>query len=153
MLAQADVPATKTILVEGREFTVRDLIESEKASCQQNTELTFKLIGLSHYLSDDEIWHNAEGQPWNIERLIHEELKQPINGAACGGLHRLMGLSRAVSDRDESQLPINGEWARAQRYISEYQNFAANFQNPDGSFSTNWFVTLESDIDLSLIHI
>ena len=148
MLAQADVPITKQIHVGGRTFTIADLVEYEKRGCRRNTELTFKLIGLSHYLDSEEIWKSDIGKSWNIERLIHEELKQPINGAACGGTHRLMGLSYAINQRTGAGEKLVGEWARAQRFIGEYQDYALQFQNSDGSFSTNWFVTQEAETDL-----
>ena len=148
MLAQADVPITHPIYIHGKKFTVEDLIEYEKRGCKQFTELTFKLIGLSHYVSADEIWKSKVGQSWNIERLIHEEIRQPINGAACGGTHRLMGLSYAIKMRADSGKPVDGEWARAKKYIGQYQDFALQFQNSDGSFSTNWFVTQEAESDL-----
>ena len=147
MLAQADVPQDAKIQIQGKKFTVADLIEYEKQGCRAGTELTFKLIGLSHYLESDEVWDNSLAEPWNIERLIFEELKQPINGAACGGTHRLMGLSYAVEQRRQQDLEIDGQWARARHFVSQYQEYAMRYQNHDGSFSTNWFVTQEADID------
>lgn len=148
MLAQADAPVSQQIQIQNRLFSIKDLIEYEKQGCRQQSELTFKLIGLSHYISADEVWRSNSGQSWNLERLIHEEIKQPINGAACGGTHRLMGLSYAIKKRAESGKGIDGEWARAKHYINQYQDYAMQFQNPDGSFSTNWFVTQEADVDL-----
>ena len=148
MLAQAGVDGEQEIRINGKRFTVKDLVEREKEGCQQNTELTFKLIGLSHYVDSDEIWTNSSGQSWNIERLIYEELKQPINGAACGGTHRLMGLSFAVNRRQASGRPVNGQWGRAKKYIGQYQEYAMSFQNSDGSFSTDWFEGREAENDL-----
>src|SRR5262249_28755080 len=61
------------------------------------------------------------------------------NGAACGGTHRLEGISNAVKERARQGKPIDGEWARAAKYISDYQRYTLSLQNPDGSFSTEWF--------------
>ncbi|MEM9409663.1 MAG: hypothetical protein AAGA30_01030, partial [Planctomycetota bacterium] len=80
MLAQSNVPIDQQIIVGGRTFTIHDLIEYEQRGCRQRTELTFKLIGLSHYLKPHEIWKSSDGKSWNIERLIYEEIAQPING-------------------------------------------------------------------------
>ena len=103
-------------------------------------ELTFKLIGLSYYLDIDARWKNSAGQNWSIERLVREELSQPIVGAACGGTHRLMGLAYAVRKRETSGRPITGEFRRAQKYLEDYHRYAfTKLQNPDGSFSTEWF--------------
>jgi hypothetical protein len=148
MLAQSEIPLDQPIHIQGQAFTVADLVEYEKQSCRQNSELTFKLIGLSHYLDSDLVWRNSLGQAWNIERLIYEEIKQPINGAACGGTHRLMGLSYAVNRRAMRNEPLDGQWGRAAHFIGQYQDFAMRYQNSDGSFSTNWFVTQEADYEL-----
>lgn len=140
MLAQSTVKPTYEMRVQGKTFTVADLIEQEKLDCQANTELTFKLIGLSYYLPSDATWTSNDGQTWSIPRLIQEEIKQPIRGAACGGTHRLFGLSSSYLMRKKQGLPIDGEYRRAQLYIANYQRHAfGELQNADGSFSTEWF--------------
>ncbi|MDX1946319.1 MAG: hypothetical protein SFU86_13040 [Pirellulaceae bacterium] len=140
MLAQSRVKKDFPMHIEGREFTVADLIEHEKETCRPASELTFKLIALSHYLKSDEKWVSNDGQDWDIPRLIKEELKQPINGAACGGTHRLTGLSYAVRKRELRKEPIEGQWKRAQKYIDDYHEYTFKLQNPNGSMSTEWFV-------------
>ena len=142
MFAQSNVPIDHPIEVDGKSFTVADLVELEKKSCRTRTELTFQLIGLAHYLDPDDRWKNSQGQNWNIPRMISEEIVQPINGAACGGTHRLMGLSYAVQKRKESGKPLSGQWQRANNYIEQYHKHALKLQNKDGSFSTDWFVGL-----------
>ncbi|HVU86500.1 MAG TPA: hypothetical protein VHD36_04220 [Pirellulales bacterium] len=140
ILAQWDIATNCPIKVGKQQFTLEDLIESEKLGCQPGMELTFKLIGLSYYLDIDSRWKNSTGQMWSIERLVREELGQPIVGAACGGTHRLMGLAYAVRKRETSGRPMNGEFRRAQKYLDDYHRYTfTKLQNPDGSFSTEWF--------------
>jgi len=140
ILAQAHIPSDYVLRADGKEFTVSDLIKSEMETCQTGTELTFKLISLAHYLPIETTWENDDGEEWSIPRLISEEIKQPIlHTAACGGTHRLMGLSYALYKRNLEGLPIDGQYARAQKYLREYHNYAFLLQNPDGSFSTEWF--------------
>lgn len=140
MLAQCRVRRENALKVNGREFTVTDLIEYEQSGCTSGTDLSFKLIGLAYYLDSDSTWESHDGGSWSISRLIKEELAQPIvQGAACGGTHRLMGLSYAVRKRSEEGLPFVGSWRSAQTYIREFHEYAFEFQNPDGSFSTEWF--------------
>src|SRR5262249_58545401 len=124
-------------------------IETEKLGCQANTELTFKLIALSHYLDSDATWRSHTGQEWSISRLIQEEIKQPIRGAACGGTHRLMGLSYAVRKRQQKGGEIDGQYLRAQKYVSDYHQYTLSLQNPDGSFSTEWFTGRGNRQDLA----
>jgi hypothetical protein len=140
MLAQSRVKPDYPILVNGYKFTVADLIEHEKETCRPASELTFKLIALSHYLKSDEKWTSNDGQQWDIPRLIKEELAQPINGAACGGTHRMTGFSYAVRKREQRDEPIEGQWKRAHKFIHDFHEYTFRLQNPDGSFSTDWFV-------------
>jgi len=139
MLAQSKVSRDYPIQVNGRRFTVQDLVEYEKASCRSRTELTFKLIGLSHYLDSDATWVNDRGETWSIPKMISEELAQKIVGAACGGTHRMMGFAYSVNRRQQQGKPIDGQWKRAETYVHDYQRYLFSLQNSDGSFSTEWF--------------
>jgi hypothetical protein len=111
----------------------------EKASCRGGMELTFKLIGLAHYLHPDDSWQADGGTTWDIPKLIRAEIAAPINGVTCGGTHRLMGLSYAIRMRRRHGLPVDGQWARANKYTSDYVNLAFRLQNSDGTFSTSFF--------------
>jgi hypothetical protein len=148
MLAQCQVSSDYPIKVGTHDFTIRDLIEVEKKTCYEKTELTFKLIGLMHYLDTDEKWVNDQGVEWDIPKLIHEELDQPIRGAACGGTHRLSGLSLAARTRVRRGEPLDGEYARANEFVEKYHNYAFQLQNSDGSLSTEWFRGKGDDDDI-----
>ena len=139
ILAQIRTPANTPLVVGGHQFTVMDLVRSEQSTCREGTELTFKLIGLLHYLPSDTQWTSSDGVQWNFEKLIQAELAEKINGAACGGTHRIMAISQAALKRQFRGEPITGEWWRAQKYMLDYQEYAFALQNPDGSFSTEWF--------------
>ena len=140
MLAQSRVKTDFPILVDGKNFTVADLIQHEKDTCRPASELTFKLISFTHYLKSDETWKSNDGQDWDIPRVIKEELKQTIHGAACGGTHRMTGFSYAVRKREARGEPFEGQWLRAKKFVEDYHDYAFTLQNPDGSFSTDWFV-------------
>jgi hypothetical protein len=146
ILAQSHLKNDYPMRVQSRDFTLADLIEHEKEGCVAGEELTFKLISLAHYLDSDASWTTRDGQEWSIERLLLEELKQPIRGAACGGTHRLMGISYAVKKRIQRNKPITGEFVKAQQFIQGYHRYTFSLQNPDGSFSTEWF-TRRGDIN------
>ena len=139
MLAQCHVSADYPIHVGDREFTIHDLIEAEKKTCYPKSELTFKLIALQHYIDLNDKWVNDQGVDWDFPRLIREELDQPIRGAACGGTHRLTGLSLVVKKRIDRGEPLDGEYARADVFVKKYQQYAFRLQNRDGSLSTSWF--------------
>lgn len=139
ILAQSKVMKNYPMRAGNRKFTVADLIETEKLGCEEGIELTFKLIALAHYLDLNETWRNRAGQEWSVSRLVREEIKAPIRGAACGGTHRLMGLSYAVHERRKHGQPIDGQFRRAEKYINDFHAYTFAHQNSDGSFSTEWF--------------
>lgn len=138
ILAQAQVGGDYPLQINRRRYTVMDLARYEMATCREKSELTFKLIGLSFYLEPNQQWRDNRGRVWSLEKMLVEEMAQPINGAACGGVHRLMGLSYAIIQREEAGQPIVGPWQRAEAYLNDYINYTMSLQNPDGSFSTNW---------------
>ncbi|MEM7474143.1 MAG: hypothetical protein AAF483_04065 [Planctomycetota bacterium] len=139
ILAQSRVKSDYPIKIGSRKYSIQDLIKYEMATCRERSELTFKLIGLSYYLEPNQRWRDSRGRMWNLEKMVAEELSQPINGVACGGSHRLMGLSYALVQRKRAGEPITGAWARAENYLNDYVNYTMTLQNPDGSFSTEWF--------------
>ena len=141
MLAQSKIDPAYPMRIEGKPFKVSDLIEYEKFSCEAGTELTFKLIAFSHYLPHDATWKNFQGEEWDFSRLIREELKQPVVGAACGGTHRMTGFSHAAHLHVKREQPLEGQWLRASKYVDSYHDYAFTLQNRDGSFSTNWFAS------------
>lgn len=138
MLALSRVKIDYSLRIEGKDLMVADLVKYEMATCTPRSELSFKLIGLSHYLKSDVTWKSEKDDEWSIERLIQDEITQPINGACCGGTHRLMGLSTAVLTRKKRNEPMTGQWLRADNFTRNYQNYALKLQNRDGSFSTDW---------------
>jgi hypothetical protein len=151
ILAQCRVAANSPLTVQGKSFTVNDLIEEEKRSCKAKTELTFALIALAHYLPTDATWESRDGEKWSLPRLVEEEIVQPIRGAPCGGTHRLFGLAYGCQRRLRATGELDGVYLRADKYVRDYQNFAlGRLQNPDGSFSTEWFkypADREDDVD------
>ncbi len=134
-----NVPADYPLYAGEGKYSVRDIIKTEQLACKSGEELTFTLIGLSHYLDTDAVWRDAEGQVWDFERLIREELAQSVVGAACGGTHRLMGFAHALRKRRAEGKPISGQWRRAEVYTKDFIAYTYRLQNRDGSFSTDWF--------------
>ena len=153
ILAQSRVPRNYPMRAEGKNFTVEDLIATEKLTCATGMELTFKLISIAHYCDLDETWKNEKGETWSIPRLIAEELKAPIlSNAPCGGTHRLTALAYAVHNREAQGKKLDGQWLAAKKYLDQYHKYTLALQNRDGSFSTEWFRRREArpDIDRRL---
>jgi hypothetical protein len=145
ILAQSKVAADYPLKVGNRSYTINDLVRYEMATCKNNSELTFKLIGLSYYLDQNQQWKDNEGGTWNLEKMVGQELDQPIVGAACGGTHRLMGLTFSLMQHKQAGLPVDGHWYRSEQYLNDFVQYTFTLQNADGSFSTEWFEGRGSD--------
>jgi hypothetical protein len=151
ILAQSRVAMNSPITIQSKAFTVADLVAEEKLACKSGTELTFALIALAHYLPTDSEWTARDGKPWSLEKLVAEEIEQPIRGAPCGGTHRLFGLAYGCQRRLRATGQLDGVYLRADKFVRDYQQFTlTKLQNRDGSFSTEWFkypADRDDDID------
>ena len=146
-LALSRVPADYPVRVGKTTRTVADIVESEKLDCRSGNDLSLKLISLPFYVEQPE-WKNDLGETWSIERIMREEISQPVVTAPEGGLNRLMGLSYAVSRRAKQGLPLDGQYERAQKYTSEFQTFALQMQNADGSWGSYFLAARSTSPDL-----
>jgi hypothetical protein len=151
ILAQCRVAMNSPITIQSKAFTVADLVAEEKLACKSGTELTFALIALAHYLPTDSQWTARDGKEWSLEKLVAEEIEQPIRGAPCGGTHRLFGLAYGCQRRLRATGRLDGVYLRADKFVRDYQQFTlTKLQNSDGSFSTEWFkypADREDDLD------
>jgi len=139
VLGQSRVPADYPIRVGEDVRTVADLVETEKRSCRSGINLSFKLIGLSHYVKDDQTWRNRTGQEWSVQRLIREELARGVDNAEASCTQRLMGLSYAVNRRIKRKQTMTGQFRRAQTHVADCQKYALGLQNPEGSWHPRFF--------------
>lgn len=146
VFALARVPANYPMRVGEDVRSVADLVEYEKRACRVEQEQSMRLLGLSFY-TNDAPWKNSLGDEWSVERLVAIELSRPIVEAPEGGTMRLMALSAAVLDRARRQQPIDGHFARALKFTSDFQQFALELQGSDGSWSPNYFASRGSSRD------
>ena len=102
MLAMSRVPTTIRSASAGTTHRVADLVEAEKLGCRSGSDMSLKLIGLAYYVAEPQ-WKNDLGETWSIERMIDDELDQPIDRVPDGGLNRLLGLSYAVARRAKTR--------------------------------------------------
>lgn len=138
VLALSRVPPDYPVRVGQDVRSVADLVAHEKLGCRRGTDMSLKLICLAYYV-EEPTWQNDLQEQWSIERILQEELKRPIVGAVDGGTNRLMGISYALGRRAKANQPIKGQFARAQRFINDFQEFALQIQNSDGSWSPRFF--------------
>ncbi|MFV1965844.1 MAG: ADP-ribosylation factor-directed GTPase activating protein isoform b [Pirellulaceae bacterium] len=140
ILAQCNLTPEQTIQVAGRTYTMRDYVSQVQWDIPRNVqrEYSWTLIGLTTYLPADADWQAVDGQTWSIERLMEMELDQDLSASACGGTHRLIGLTMSLNRHLQQGGQIEGVWQRADQVIQDAIGKARKLQNPDGSFSTNY---------------
>jgi hypothetical protein len=146
VLAMSRVPVDYPARVGNKVRTVADLVASEKLNCRAGIGQPFRLIGLSYYVPGKQSWTNDRGEPWNLERLIRDELAQPDAESSVAGTDRLLGLSFAVAKLVKVRAPL-GDLGRAKKFIEDYQQFAFRVQNSDGSWHPLFFAALGTSGD------
>ncbi len=151
VLAQSGLPPTQTIVVDGTQYTIADLVRQVQWDLPRNLqqEYSWTLIGLTTYLPTDEEWTASDNQTWSIERLILSETEQDLYDSACGGTHRLIGMAMAINRRLDQKGKLTGAWQIADNQIQQAIQRAKATQNPDGSFSTTFLASHRSSVDLA----
>jgi hypothetical protein len=132
----------------GQEFTVRDLVTQAQWDVYNGMEATWTLMAVATWLPLDSTWKARDGSEWSIERIVAMEAGQEINDSACGGTHRLCGLSVAVNRYLATGKLLEGAWKDADEVIQECAATAREFQQPDGCFSSNYFIRPGSSRDI-----
>jgi hypothetical protein len=141
-LSQVGMSIDQPIKVAGEDYTVRDMIDQAQWDIYDGMEATWTLMAFSTYLPLDVEWTDKTGSKWNLDRLVAMEAKQDLADSACGGTHRLYALTVARNryrDSGGTFDAADGGWAQADKKIKAAAVSAREFQQPDGSFSTNYF--------------
>ncbi|MGD9720762.1 MAG: ADP-ribosylation factor-directed GTPase activating protein isoform b [Pirellulales bacterium] len=140
-LSQCGLSPDDDIVVDGQSYKVRDLITQAQWDIYDGMEATWTLMAFSTYLPPDAEWTAKDGSKWNIPRIVEMEAAQNLDDSACGGTHRMYGLTVARNvHRQQGGAATPGDaWDKAQQKIDDAVATARKFQQPDGSFSTNYF--------------
>ena len=112
-------------------------------------EYSWTLIALTNFFPNETEWQASDGKTWTLEPLVRFEAQQDLSDSPCGGMHRLMGLAHAVRYRTKlNGLFVEG-WGLAKKVVEASVDSARQFQNSDGSFSTNYSARPGNSSDLS----
>jgi len=142
-LSQAGLSPDEPIVVAGQTYQIRDLITQAQWDVYDGLEATWALMALSTFLPIDTKWTAKDGTQWSIDRLARMEANQKLGDSACGGTHRMYALTVAMNRYLASggKLTDNpdGTWEIVRAKIKGAVAAAKEFQQPDGSLSTNFF--------------
>jgi hypothetical protein len=149
-----DDPIVVTVGGQKQTFKMRDMIEHAKWSLREGQEATWTLMAFAAYSSPDYLpldgtWTARDGKAWTFEKLVDMEATAGIEGAACGGSHRLYALAEALALYKKTGRPLTGGWEKAQQVLDGAIAAAREYQQPDGGFSTNMFFrsSISADVD------
>ncbi|MCA9238250.1 MAG: hypothetical protein KDA44_22410 [Planctomycetales bacterium] len=151
IISQCDVSPDQRVIVGSNEYKVYDIIKRSMYDCYDGKESSWTLIALSNYLSPpDQTWTARDGETWSLGRLAGMEAGSTYNendwlpriwDGACGGTHRLIGLTMALN-RWQAAYPdreLTGDWKAAQDRVQWAVETAHSYQLPSGAFSIMFF--------------
>lgn len=143
-MAQWGMPRDKVFKVGGKDFHFEDFTRFSKmrASVQQKPkqELSWAIIVIAQFYGTDvRPWTNMHGEKITYDQIVKFEVDEPIDQAACGGTHRLFGMTWAYYLHLKNGGQTTAPWIEVAAKIADYKKLARDLQNPDGSFSTDYF--------------
>lgn len=140
-MLQWGMPLNQKFMVRGEERTFADFCKfsKAKASVHEKQELSWAIIVIGDIYGSDHSWTNRKKEKLHFDDVVRYELKEPIDTAACGGTHRLFGLTWAYHRHIQKGGKMTGVWKDVVDKIEQYKLNAKKYQNKsDGSFSSNY---------------
>lgn len=133
------------LVVAGKDYKIGDLLTEAEWNVYPGMEASWTVMAMSVYRPIDYKWTSKDGQEWTFERLVGMDAGLPIvgDGASCGGTHRLYALTAAVNrymqETGIAEDKLTGGWKKANDVVRDCIHKAKIYQQPDGSFSTQFF--------------
>jgi hypothetical protein len=151
-MVQSGLSPDQKFIVHGKQYTLMDFIRHTQSRVRVTTdqELSWAIVAIGQCLGTDVTWTNSFDEQLHFQDLVRYELDQNIEEAACGGTHRVFGLSWVHQLHLRNGGLDVGIWREVAGKTAEYQNRARELQNPDGSFSTNFFRATGNSDDMKL---
>jgi hypothetical protein len=151
-LSDCKLPLDQPIIVEGQVHAISDYIDQAKRDVYKNPirEYSWTLLALNSYYPTDYTWQAGDGSEWSIGKLVEIELEHSLDASPCGGTHRMTALTMAYNRRKAEGKPLDGVWGNLDERIRDCISKAKEFQNPDGSLSSNYFARPGKSADLAV---
>jgi hypothetical protein len=151
-MVQWGLPPSRKFVVEGKNYTFGDFLKHTKmrASLKDKQELSWAVMIIGEHFGTDHAWANERGEHIRMEDVLRYELDQDMDTAACGGTHRLFGLTWVLHRHKERGKKIEGVWHDVVATLEKHKNQARKERNSDGSFSTDYFKSHGTKGDASL---
>lgn len=149
-LADVGMKLDQPIKAAGRDFVIEDYLRQVEHDVPNNVEQEYSwtIMALTAYRPTNHSWMASDGKEWSTERLVDVELGHDLAVSACGGSHRMTGITMAFNQHVRNGGKIEGVWQKADEKIKDCVARAKRFQNPDGSLSSNYFQRTGQSKDL-----
>lgn len=140
-MADCGLKLDEPIIWDGKTYTIGDIVKQVEHDVPYNPlqEYSWTLMGLTTFRPTNYEWTAGDGKQWSIERLLEIEVNHDLGASACGGTHRMAGIVMALNRHVASGGKLEGAWKDADEKVRRTIATAKAYQNPDGSFSSNWF--------------
>jgi hypothetical protein len=148
-LSQCGLAPDQPMRAKGLEFKLQDLLSQAQWDIYPGMEASWTLMALSTYLPPETTWTSKDGTQWTVEKIAEMEAGQDLAESPCGGTHRLYGLAMALNHHLNQGGEAIGGWAKVDQKIDESAAAAQRFQQPDGTFSTGFFVRPGTSPDIA----
>ena len=150
--AMAELPATDRVVIDGEAHTLLDWAEQARVDACYNplNEFSWSLIALTYYFPNDYQWTTNDGSIWSWERMLEFEVAYDLNDSACGGAHRLVGLTRALAAKQRLKLPDSPTWDATRRKVDQALIDIEQMRCRDGSLSSHYLERPGASRDLGL---
>lgn len=149
-IAQTGVGTEEPIVVAGKTYQFGDLLTQAQWDVYEGMEASWTLMALAVYCPADASWTAKDGQTWSVERMIGMEAVADLAASPCGGSHRMSGIAMALNRRLEVGGELSGGWKKADDKVQECIRKCLEHQQPDGTFSTNYWIRPSSSPDVAL---
>src|SRR5262249_35582062 len=116
-MVQWGVPPGQKLQVEEKECTFADFYKHSRMRAsvnpKRNQELSWAIVIIASNVGTDHAWTNMFDEKLTLEDVVRYETAQPIDTAACGGTHRLFGLTWALHLHLKAGGRLTGAWRDA----------------------------------------
>jgi hypothetical protein len=140
-MTQLGMKLDRNFKIDGKDYAFAQFLRATKANARvkPGSELTWTIVVVGQFDGTKCSWTNKYGDKLKYEDLVRFELNEPVELGACGGTHRLFGLTWALFLHMREGGKVEGLWAEVAQHLKKYETIAHDTQNPGGLFSTSYF--------------
>jgi hypothetical protein len=148
MLGQLGVPTSQPIKIDGKQFSLRDVL-SDSIACFElrQREIEWTSVAYALYLSPSRVWRNKFGQQFSFDQLAEELMRREFWKSSCCGCHIVQAI--IVLLRVDGQVDggiLSGKTReRMNQWLHDVVTSTVAAQDVDGSWGHDWYAALKHD--------